>query len=106
MTTPSFATSKEAKEAGWISRRHEYRDSQDSARRYCPGGAPQTRAQRQYGALLRRQWELQQWKEYKADPQPDALGNTLHPHDVDYKIRCCKREIRCLKQRLNIEDDD
>jgi hypothetical protein len=45
--------------------------------------------------------QLDYWQDYKADPPEDAI----HPHDVDYKIRCCKREIRCLKERLGIEEE-
>ena len=33
MTKPRFATSKEAKHAGWFSRRHETRDAHDEARK-------------------------------------------------------------------------
>lgn len=32
MTQPRFATSKDAKEAGWHSRRHRTREAQDAAR--------------------------------------------------------------------------
>lgn len=101
MTTSKFASAKEAKDARWFSRRHETAESRHEAFRYCEGGPPRTRRDRQMTALHNREMQLDYWQDYKADPPEDAI----HPHDVDYKIRCCKREIRCLKERLGIEEE-
>lgn len=104
MISPTFVTSKEARDAGWYSRRNESRHERDAAQsQYMEYKG---RKARQLSALKRHKEALARYEEMKSI-EPENWGKESNPVSYcEYKIRVTKRTIAAAQAKLGIWDTE
>lgn len=105
MTTPTFPLAKEARDAGWYSRRHETSTSHDQAQFKRRGHyRPITDRPDICGRRGRQIRALQRHKETLAEYQAAVASGTGDRNLFEYKIRVTKRTIAAAQAKLGIEE--